>query len=563
MLFCWSWLYRFNDPEGGFAGLFDDHFFYAVRGWQILYGDLPSRDFVDIGAPLTFAFAAAAQLTLGPGAWSEMVFCVTALSVASAVTYLVAWRASGSTVIALVAACLQISLQPRYYNYPKVLVYAVAIPAIWGFVDKQTRWRRVALALITAIGFLLRHDHGIFVGLAVAAALALMAHVPWRARVRHVVIYGALVMVLLAPYLVYLQINGGVINHLVVANTWSSRDRGRAPFVRPRFALMPTADEALPEGDAEWWKRGPFTVAARNAEPWLFWFLVGLPIAALLTLPLASARVRPDWPNARLKIAVVALLTILLDVGFLRGRLSSRFGDVSVPSAVLAAWLLGTWAVLIVRGLPARAASLARWRMAAVRAAGIVALALMVVPTAMVLTPAFWERLDLAGMTERPGYPFERFALLTRRLRATWPLENWSSPDLPGSMKLAFYLRDCTEPDDRVFISQYLPQVPALAQRAFAGGHPDLRPGFFSTDADQRLTIARLRTHRVPIAILPTEEEYEGFRKDFPRVDAYFATDYRDAGEIDFEDGARVRVFVRRDLTPVRTYEPLQRPCFR
>jgi hypothetical protein len=52
VVFVFSWLFRFNDPGGGFAGLTDDHFFYLVRGWQILFGDLPVRDFVDHGAPL-------------------------------------------------------------------------------------------------------------------------------------------------------------------------------------------------------------------------------------------------------------------------------------------------------------------------------------------------------------------------------------------------------------------------------------------------------------------------------------------------------------------------------
>jgi hypothetical protein len=31
-----SWFFRFNDPNGGFAGLTDGHFFYLLRGWQIL-----------------------------------------------------------------------------------------------------------------------------------------------------------------------------------------------------------------------------------------------------------------------------------------------------------------------------------------------------------------------------------------------------------------------------------------------------------------------------------------------------------------------------------------------
>jgi len=40
-IFVFSFLLRFNDPGGSFAGLTDDHFFYLVRGWQILFGDLP------------------------------------------------------------------------------------------------------------------------------------------------------------------------------------------------------------------------------------------------------------------------------------------------------------------------------------------------------------------------------------------------------------------------------------------------------------------------------------------------------------------------------------------
>ena len=56
-VFVVSWLFRFNDPGGSFAGLTDDHFFYVVRGWQILFGDLPVRDFVDHGAPLFYYVA--------------------------------------------------------------------------------------------------------------------------------------------------------------------------------------------------------------------------------------------------------------------------------------------------------------------------------------------------------------------------------------------------------------------------------------------------------------------------------------------------------------------------
>ena len=66
-IFVASWLFRFNDPGGSFAGLTDDHFFYLVRGWQILFGDLPVRDFVDHGAPLYYYVGAAVQTVFGRG----------------------------------------------------------------------------------------------------------------------------------------------------------------------------------------------------------------------------------------------------------------------------------------------------------------------------------------------------------------------------------------------------------------------------------------------------------------------------------------------------------------
>jgi hypothetical protein len=66
-VFVFTWFFRFNDPNGGFAGLTDDHFYYLLRGWQILYGELPFRDFVDAGAPLYFYVSAAVQLLFGRG----------------------------------------------------------------------------------------------------------------------------------------------------------------------------------------------------------------------------------------------------------------------------------------------------------------------------------------------------------------------------------------------------------------------------------------------------------------------------------------------------------------
>src|SRR5688572_27602905 len=95
-VFLFTWFFRFNDPNGGFAGLTDDHFYYLLRGWQILYGELPFRDFVDAGAPLYFYVSAAVQVLFGRGTLSELAFGTTLIALAAALTFWLAARASGS-----------------------------------------------------------------------------------------------------------------------------------------------------------------------------------------------------------------------------------------------------------------------------------------------------------------------------------------------------------------------------------------------------------------------------------------------------------------------------------
>jgi hypothetical protein len=114
-----------------------------------------------------------------------------------------------------------------------------------------------------------------------------------------------------------------------------------------------------------------------------------------------------------------------------------------------------------------------------------------------------------------------------------------------------------------VFVSQYLPQVPALSRRAFAGGHPDLRAGFFATEADQQLFLERITSESVPVLIVPPASEYGGFAEAFPRVAEYFAAHYNPAGERDLNDGLVVAVLTRRDRASVSRYAPLDLPCFR
>jgi hypothetical protein len=130
-------------------------------------------------------------------------------------------------------------------------------------------------------------------------------------------------------------------------------------------------------------------------------------------------------------------------------------------------------------------------------------------------------------------------------------------------VKLAFYLRSCTQPTDHVFVQDYLPQVIALAERPFAAGHADLRWGFFDTAEAEQLAIERLRRQSVPIVALAAGQWYEGLRESYPQVAAYLNQGYRLVGDRSLDERFAVTLLVERGRVPVSHYAPLDAPCFR
>ena len=554
-IFIASWLFRFNDPGGSFAGLTDDHFFYVVRGWQILFGDIPVRDFVDHGAPLYYYIAAAVQVLFGRGTVSELAFSTTMLSASAVITFLLATRASGSILAGLAACLLHVWLGPRFYNYPKVLIYAVAIPLLWRYADRPTASLRVWLAVLTVIGFLFRHDHGVFVGLATGVLILSLRELSLKERLRHLAIYSGLVVILVAPYFVFIQVNGGLISYFRQASAWAERDRAREPIVWPGLFDNP-------DGESDEAKAGSLVAKVRdNAEAWVYYTEILLPFFALFVLAVSRDGFRPDWPHAREKLAMVAVLGAALDAGFLRSPLEARLADPSVPLVILAAWLL----VALPRLLISDASLQPAWLRVRVPLKAITALigVLMVLLFVFLIKGDLYRRLDKASMTDRFGKPFERVGVIAKQLHMDWDLGLWAArPERPDLITLSLYINACTTPDDRVLVQSYLPQVLALARRAFAGGHADLRPGFFEFEEAQRLTVQRLRSRSVPMILLDTEDSLRSFYHSFPIVTAYIDQEYRQAGMHTFDERFGITLFVKKDRTPTGTYEPLGWPCF-
>jgi hypothetical protein len=556
-VFVFSWLLRFNDPSGSFAGLTDDHFFYLIRGWQILFGDLPVRDFVDHGAPLFYYVGYSVQELFGRGTLSELMFTTTVVAFCASLTFLLAADAAGSTIVGLVAVLFQILLEPRFYNYPKILVYAVAIPLIWRYATAPSTRRIAWVAVVAVIGFLFRHDHGLFVGIATAVVLAAMTDIPLKDRIRHGRAFLIVCVIALAPYLAFIQVNGGVVSYFRQASAWAERDRDRAPVVWPGLGDNPDGvSDAARQGS------GLTKVVATirdNSVAWLFYLEIVLPLVALALLAVSPSAFRPRWPRARVKLLSVAVLAVVLDVGFLRSPLGARLADPSVPLVILIAWLMV--AVPRLMAAPGEIDVRAQRWVWPLR----IATAVVVLPIAFILGATLSANAD-RGLRKSDlmvdGHPLERVNSVSAQVSSDWRLESWlERPDRAELIDLAFYLNACTMPTDRVLVEAYIPQVLALSRRAFAGGHADLRPGFFSTRDAQELTIARLKAQSVPVIVLDDGQSYRNFRESFPLVTAYLDANYRVAGTHTFERYGTT-LLVRKDREPNGVYEPLGWPCY-
>src|SRR6185503_5304750 len=111
-------------------------------------------------------------------------------------------------------------------------------------------------------------------------------------------------------------LNGGVVSYFEQAAAWAERDRDRAPVVWPGLFENPdgVSDEAASPNVVT---RG-VAVVRDNITAWTFYAEIALPFVALLLLALSPVAFRPAWPQARAKIATVAVLAIVLDAGFLR-----------------------------------------------------------------------------------------------------------------------------------------------------------------------------------------------------------------------------------------------------
>jgi hypothetical protein len=232
-----AFFYRFNTLGGTLGGFSNDQFGYLARGRQIQGGELPFRDFNDPGWILTDALSGLAQWLGGYNLRSEALLTVGMLSLGAAITFMLARRASGSTLAALVAIAIHIALDARHYNYPKIVLYAAAIALAWAYAERPGVRRLVVLGGFVGLAFLFRHDNIVYLGMFVVVTLALVHRQSMRDAAMAIAGASAAAAVVVVPFLLFLAFNGGVREYFRAAFVYVVRDAERTSFALPRLTL--------------------------------------------------------------------------------------------------------------------------------------------------------------------------------------------------------------------------------------------------------------------------------------------------------------------------------------
>ena len=226
----------------------DDYMFFAIGRQIAAFGEWPVIDLIERGDPLHKVVSAAVQAVAGYRLAGEVTLDLLVLSGAAALTFVVAADVARSPAIGVLMAVIAVLATPRLYAYPKVALPVAALWLCFRYVNRRTTGSVVSLGAITALSFLFRHDLGAFVGVLCTSAI-LLAQIVSRSRpMSDVFTFIVPVVAVAGPYLVVVELHGGVRSYIEGARRFVERDITRSDDLPPAF----TFDASRPL-----WERNP------------------------------------------------------------------------------------------------------------------------------------------------------------------------------------------------------------------------------------------------------------------------------------------------------------------
>lgn len=515
-----------------FRGLSDDHYMHMGWAQQLLFGELPGRDFVDPGLPLQYALSAAVQ-AFWPGPFSEGVASIVLLALATCAAALVVGWATRSVAATVGAGLIATVCLPRLYSYPKVLVPAVTLLLLARLGRYPRTPGLAALALWTVVAALLRHDLGAFAALAVVAGLLVVPGEPVAGRVAAVSRFGVCLAIAALPYTAFVFWSEGLLEHLRVGNEFAKSDTHQlllAPGQWPRF-----------EGTSV---RAWLT---EQQGPLLFW-LTHVLIAAMAVIAVRDVRRGAD----RAPVVVAALVFLVCyRLTILRHALPARLPDLAAIYAICGA-------IAAAEVLRLARAHLPRRPVFAVAAVAATLACVAVAADAVMTIVGFRSEVSESSLLLGPRAVIGRAqTVVNRGTNPSWDAY-WPAGDVPPAIP---YLADCTGTRDRLLTTWPSAEYFFFARRPFAAGHLEFFHRLsFSNERDQTLALERLERQYVPVVLI-NETTFGEFRQAFPMIADYIAARYDPHGRFTIREGGTVVIAVRKDLRPKRTFGDEQWPC--
>lgn len=500
----------------------NDHFMQLAWAQQLLFGELPGRDFLDPGQPLASAIAAAGQW-IAPGPFSEAVICAAMLGVTAALLFRVVSRMTGSSPAGLAAAAFSVALAPRFYNYPKLLAPAVALWLLQRYGARRDRGTLVWLGAWIVAATLLRHDLGIYAALAIAIGIVVTEWPGAGAAARALATTAAATLVIALPYIAFVAWAEGIAEHVRVGLEFTLNEAHQLRYAWPTFP-------ALAAGNPLAWDRPDSTAA-------LYYLSGGLPLLGAVLLAVRGRQLRQPAVAAAALVFLACYVPVIL-----RDPLDQRLPDLAVPLAVSAAAALvvawrSAWTLRAIAALLLMVLTLGAWQIGRV--------------------PEGFRQSGLATPSRIPG----KLAGLARD-GLVWPWTPFwpNSGGLPDTIR---YLAACTGDEDAIMMSASTPEYYFFARRRFAGGLALFSsPEAFASERDDQLMTARLEGER-PVLVIINETERPAFRRGLPGVHAYIDRHYVPVAAFQHYDGAEMTITARRDLRPVTTFGDAGWPCYR
>ena len=192
----------------------NDHFVHLSRAWQIVLGEVPVRDFFDPGAILQYYVSVAGLVWSGPNLLGEALLTTAFIAAGAGLTFFAAARLSGSFWIGATAAFIGVLSMPRLYNYPKAFLYVLAIVGAWWYIQRPGGVRLAGLAVITVVAFLFRHDHGLYIGVAIVGLLVTRHWGERQSLLVALAQYVVATLILVAPYLLFVASTRGLTQYV-------------------------------------------------------------------------------------------------------------------------------------------------------------------------------------------------------------------------------------------------------------------------------------------------------------------------------------------------------------